>query len=627
MLIREDEKNIYLENRYMSLIIGKDGKAKSLKSASSDEELLSDKKTPLFTVTQDRYYNNELKLMHTSREVTHPTEKIILRDNMLLASFSPIPYKALIEVTDKENYFLFTLRDFIIDYEDYCGLLLPKPPATAFRFLQLHLKEKKYFGEWMNVCHDDGTAVAVMGTEPHTRIGSEKTDSGVILFSDAVKGRKFKGCSSVLIVSEKDSFLNKVEAFEEDFSLPDGVKSRRSDMINASAYFVSDATPDNIDEHIYWAKKGGFRMMLMYYTCFTKEEDGYSLCGNYDLRDEYKNGLSDIKALLEKIKSHGIIPGFHFLHSHIGLKSRYFTPEADRRIMLRQALTLERKISEKDREIFVDTMPIETDLPYECRLLRFGTELIHYESCTDTYPYCFKGLIRGYNGTRAQSHEKGCGGGVVYVSEYGGTSSYCDQNSSLQDEIAEKIAEIYNQGFQFIYFDGSEGVNAPFDYQIPLAQYRVYKKLKEKPLFCEAAAKGHFSWHILSGGNAFDIFPTDKFKAMINKFPLKEAENMKMDFTRVNFGWWGYFDDSRPDVFEYGTSHAAGFDCPVTIQSNLEKFRNNPESDENFEVLRRWEEVRKNKMLSEKQKELLRAPDREFTLILNSSGEYELKEL
>lgn len=627
MIIREDGNSICFSNDYMSLIIGKDGKAKSLKSASFDDELLYDCETPVFTVTQGRYFDNELKLMHTSREITVSCNGIRLENNCLVASFSPIPYEAVIEVKDKGSYFVFTLKDFIISEKVYGGLLLAKPPATAFRFLQLHLKERKYFGEWMNVCHDDNVSVALMGTEPHTGIGSEKTKSGRLMYSEARKGIRFKGCSSVLIVSDKNSFLGKVEAFENDFSLPKGVKARRSDKINASAYFVSDATPENIDEHIAWAKKGGFSMMLMYYTCFVKEEGGYLYCGNYDLRDEYKNGLSDIRDMLIKIKSHGITPGFHFLHSHIGLKSRYFTPEADHRVMLRQPLTLSREINESDTEIYVDTYPYETDLPEKCRLLRFGTELISYESCTDTFPYCYKGCVRGYNGTKAQSHPKGSGGGVVFVSEFGGTSGYIDQNSSLQDEVAEKIAEICNQGFKFIYFDGSEGVNAPYDYQIPLAQYRVYKKLKEEPLYCEAAAKGHFSWHMLSGGNAFDVFPTDIFKEMINKYPLYESPRMQMDFTRLNFGWWAYFEDSRPDVFEYGTSHACGFDCPVSIQSSLERFRNNPKTDENFEVIRRWEEIRRKKLLTDEQKKMLRDPNREFTLIMNSSGEYELKEI
>ncbi|MBE6715972.1 MAG: hypothetical protein E7573_03540 [Ruminococcaceae bacterium] len=625
-MIKENERFIIIENESISLTIGKDGKVYSLKYIPSNEELLCDTKTSMFTVTQERFFDNELKLIYPSRRINIPSDRIRIENGRLVAGFSPLCYEALIKVEDKKDYFVFSFKGFVVPENAYPGLSLERPPATEFRFLQLSLREKKYFGEWMNVLHDDNTAVCLMGTSAHIRVGNEKTDEGRLLFTDAVKGIKFKGSSAALFVSSADTLLDKVSLFEEEYSLPLGVKSRRHDKINASSYWICEPTPDNIDEHIAYALKGGFRMMLLYYPGIVKEENGYSLCGNYELREEYKNGLSDVKALTDKIKAHGITPGFHFLHSHIGLRSRYFTPKADRRVMHRQYLTLSHEVKENDSVIYTDQSPYETDLPENCRLLRFGTELIKYDTCTDTYPYCYKGCIRGYNGTKAQCHPEGTAGGVIFVSEFGATSGYCDQNSSLQDEIAEKIARIYDCGFEYIYFDGSEGVNAPYDYQIPMAQYRVYSKLSKKPVYCEAAAKGHFSWHILSGGNAFDVFPTDIFKRMIDKYPLSEAANMKMDFTRLNFGWWGFFADTRPDVYEYGTSHAAGFDCPVTVQSHIENMKKNHGTDDILEVMRRWEDVRKRKLLTLQQKELLQMPGREFILLLNKDGEYELTE-
>lgn len=621
MRITENETSIILQCDSFIFVIGKDGKAKSLK-LNHGSELLADCDTALFTLTQERFFNNELKLMHPSKEMTVQSSGVRLKNDCLIASFHPIPYETVIKVEDKKSYLLFTLADFIVPETAYTGLSIAKPPAVKLRFLQLKMREMKYFGEWLNVCHDNDTAVAVTGTKPHIFIGNEKEKNGRVLYAEAVKGISFCGSSAALFVSDKHGFSDKMKDFEADFNLPNGVASRQNEKINSSVYWVCDATPENINEHIEYAVQGGFSMMLMYYTCFFKEEDGYSLCGNYELRDEYKNGFEDIRKMLERLNLHGITAGLHFLHSHIGLRSKYFTPEADYRVMHRQMLSLCRDIDENATELYVDNYPFETDLPGNCRILRFGTELMHYESCTDTPPYCYKGLVRGYNGTKAQKHMRGTYSGVVFVSEFGGTSGYCDQNSSLQDELAEKIAEVYNLGFRFAYFDGSEGVNAPYEYQIPLAQYRVYGKFKEEPLFCEAAAKAHFSWHMLSGGNAFDIFPTDIFKSMIDKYPLREAPQMLMDFTRLNFGWWAFFTDSRPDVFEYGTSHAAGFDCPVTIQSNFDNMRINARISDNLEVFRRWEYVRKHKLLTDEQKKMIREAGREFILLKN----YELQE-
>ncbi len=626
MIISQNTHSVSFETDAFCLCFGKNGKALSFFDKMHKEELLCDGNTSFCYVTQDRFFDNELKLMHPSRKETLCSDSLSYEDGHLIVGFPKLPYKAVIDIEFRNGYFAFTLSDFVFDEGAYRWLSIAMPPAVSLRFVNLHVRERKYFGEWMNVCHDESVSAAVMGCAAQTFIGYEKTDKGRLLYAEARKGVLFKGCSAVLIAGEKESFLDIVDSFEEDFDLPRGVKSRRCDKINASAYWVCDAVPENIEKHISYAVRGGFSMMLFYYTCFVKEENGYSLCGNYDLREEYNGSLDEIGRMLEKVRAAGIIPGFHFLHSHIGISSRYFTPVPDHRIMHRQNLTLARSISEKDTVICADQYPFELELPENCRVLRFGSELIHYEACTDTPPYCYTGCIRGYNGTTPAAHPAGTGGGVVFISEFGGTSGYCDQNSSLQDELAEKIADIYNQGFEFIYMDGSEGVNAPYEFQVPFAQYRVYCKLKNPPLYAEAAAKGHFSWHILSGGNAFDVFPTDIFKAMINKYPLSEAPDMQMDFTRLNFGWWGFFSDSRPDVFEYGTSHAAGFDCPVTIQSNLEIMASNARISDNLEVLKRWEYVRKNDFLTREQKEMIRDPNREFVLLKNGDGEYELTE-
>ena len=57
----------------------------------------------------------------------------------------------------------------------------------------------------------------------------------------------------------------------------------------------------------------------------------------------------------------------------------------------------------------------------------------------------------------------------------------------------------------------------------------------------EGAAKAHFGWHMLSGSNAFDIFYPEEFKEKIDEYPAAEAPLMQRDFTRVHFGWWGFW--------------------------------------------------------------------------------------
>ncbi len=266
-----------------------------------------------------------------------------------------------------------------------------------------------------------------------------------------------------------------------------------------------------------------------------------------------------------------------------------------------------------------------------CRVIRAGTELISYEGYTTEPPYKFTGCVRGIDNTTINALPAGYFAGILDVSEFGATSVYIDQRTSLQDEIAEKIANIYDAGFQFIYFDGSEGVNPPFGINVALAQYRVFKRLKPAPLFAEGAAKTHFSWHMLSGGNAFDVFQPEELKEQTRKWPAEEAPRMQQDFTRINFGWLGYRipDETtvgtQPDMLEYVTSRAAAWDCPVSIHANLHTFGIHPRTADNLEVFRRWEEVRKNNWLTAEQKEMLKDLEQEHILLMDEEGSFELQ--
>jgi len=339
---------------------------------------------------------------------------------------------------------------------------------------------------------------------------------------------------------------------------------------------------------------GGFRAMSIYYPAFLKSR-GYRLIGDYEWnRSLYPNGKEDLRQLLNKVKDSGITPGFHFLHSFIGLDSKYVTPVPDHRMNLVQLFTLASSLGKNDTTIHVDQDPSTIEMADGRRVLRIGSELISYNGYTNTRPYQITGCTRGVFKTTPDNHPAGYMFGVLDISEFGAQSVYINQDNDLQDEMAEKLADIYDAGFQFCYYDGSEGVNAPFWCNVARAQWRVHKRLKPQPLFAEGAAKTHFSWHMLSRGNAFDIFKPEVLKESIRLHPAAEAPRMKQNFTHINFGWLGYWVPDRntvgtqPDMLEYATSRAAAWDCPISIHTDLKKFEDHPRTADNFEVMRRW---------------------------------------
>ncbi len=619
-------ENILLENEIFCLALGEDCVAKSLLLKATGEELLvADNDLPLFSVTQERPYNNEIKLSHMNKQTTFSANRVRMEEGKLIVGFDLPLYEAVVDVKITSSYIVFTLEKFNVRGRHFYGIWMDTHPAVSFCLCSLPIKEKKQFGEWLNVMWDEKSAVCLLATSPHAEIDSQKCRGYRLLTAEAHRYILLEGCTATLIASPTRDFLDAVAKVEEDYGLPSGVESRRnSDKINASIYWSKDITPDTVERHIEYANRAGFRMMLLYYTCCFKEEGHGTFCGDYDLRDEYEGDPEKLRDMLDKIKAAGITPGLHFLHTYIGNKSRYVTPLADPRLNIRRHFTLASELTLENGEIEVLQNPMGCPKNIApLRLLQFGTEIISYEGYTTERPYKFIGCKRGHFNTAVVPHEAGQVGGVLDASEFGFASLYLDQETDLMDEVAEKIAKVYDLGFEFAYFDGSEGTNPPFAYNVSNAQYRVYKTFAKPPLFCEGAAKSHFGWHMLSGANAFDVFQTDVFKRKIDEHPVREAPLMRQNFTRVNFGWWAYFENTRPDIYEYGMSRAASWDCPATMQANFEAFEKNPRTDDIFEVIRRWEDVRRRNWLTEEQKQMMHS-SQEHILLINEEGEYEL---
>lgn len=618
--------DIILENSQFRLVVGSDCITKSLIHKATGQECLdTGEALALFSVTQPRPFNNEIKLAYPNKRTVFQANRIRQEDNRLIVGFEITPYEAVIETKITEDYIAFRLADFIVDPEDYAYLRMTPPPVESFRVLQLPVKYRKNFGQWLNVSWDEDVAVNVLATSPYAIIEAEKRKGCHIMTADALREVKLRGTEAALIVTDSSKLLDAVDALERDYDLPRGVQSRRSKEIRKSYYRAEELTPETVDRHITYCKQCGFEMMTSYYTS-QYIADRYNYCGDYDLRPEYPEGLESVRNMLQKIRAAGIIPGLHFLQTHIGLKSRYVTPVADHRLHKTRLFTLAKPLTGEDTTVFVEENPEGSVLAEGCRVLQFGGELISYEGYSAERPYCFIGCRRGHLDTYVTEHPLGQIGGILDVSEFGATSCYLDQNSGLQEEVAAKLAQLYDQGFEYIYFDGSEGVQEPFAYHVANAQYRTYQMMKKPPLYSEGAAKTHFSWHMLSGGNAFDIFPPPVFKEMIRVHPASEAIRMQQDFTRLNFGWWAMYADAlQPDHWEYGSALAAAWDCPVSFNANLEKLNAHPRTDDLLEVLRRWEDVRVNDLLTAEQKRMLQKNDtQEYILLRNEAKEYEL---
>ncbi len=439
--------DVVVENRLMRLVIAADGTASSLVFKPTGAECLAtEKRLAISTITEPRPYQNEVKLAYPCQRTVFSSNTARMEDGKLIIGYGLIPWEAIVALKATADYIAFTLEGFRLT-ESY-GILMTGPPISEMRFLRLPLRERGHWGDWLNVVWDDEVAVNLLAADPWTMADAEATDDGHILQAGADVEVRLNGITAALITCATDELLDKIAVVEQDYGLPQGVASRRHSLYNASYYWTSDVTPDNVDEHIHLAKTGGFRLMNIYYPAFLYGH-GYRYIGNYgDFRKEFPGGKSDLKAMLERIKAAGLTPGCHFLHCHIGRSSRYVTPIPDHRLNLLRIFTLSRPLGNADTTIHVEQNPASATMADNRRVLKIGTELIAYEGYTTTPPYTFHGCVRGSDGTTPGAQPAGFMFGLLDVSEFGATSVYIDQNSDLQDEGADQIADLCDGGFE-----------------------------------------------------------------------------------------------------------------------------------------------------------------------------------
>ena len=370
--------DIILENSKFRLVIGGDCIAKSLIHKKSGQECLeAGEEIALFSVTQPRPFNNEVKLAYPNKRTVFQANRIRQEGELLIVGFEITPYEAAIRVTVTEEYMAFRLEDFIVHPGDYGYLRITPPPVESFRLMQLPVRHRKNFGQWLNVCWDEAVAVNVLATSPYGIIDSEKRKSCRVLTADALREVKLRGTEVALIVTESDKLLDAIDRLECDYGLPRGVQSRRDPRLRRSTYFAQGLTPETVDRHIARCKQSGCGMMTVYYVELCKAER-YYYCGDYDLKPEYTEGLESVRQMVQKIKDAGIIPGFHFLQTHIGLKSRYVTPVADHRLHKTRLFTLAKPLDKESTTVYVEENPEDSVLAEGCRILQFGGELIGY---------------------------------------------------------------------------------------------------------------------------------------------------------------------------------------------------------------------------------------------------------
>ena len=617
--------DIVLRNDELALTIGDNGQVRSLVYRPTGEECLQPGVgAPVCVITQYRPYDNENFLMFPAKPRSFHSNKCYMSGDTLLAEFTD-PYDIVkLKVDITPSYIAFTPVDRDYRIEDYG--VKRKTELDELTIMQLPLKKRERFGEWLNVIWDDSVAVALVGTHPTTFIDSRLERDNTTLLAQTHTSVRLFGSGAALIVTRPDSVLDRMDALERDYDMPRGVESRRRPEYPMSYYELRNVTVDNIDRNIEIARKAGLKTMVVYYVDFAKA------CGHYEWRSEYPRGMADLQEITRKITEAGMIPGIHIHYSKVAVNDPYINNGIpDRRVNVVSRFSLSQPVDEISRTLVVEERPEDVRMEKGRRLLQLGDELIMFTDVTTTPPYTFTGCQRGCFNSRASAHRSGSEVRHLDVDDWP-LFIRIDQNSGIQREIAERLGKIYADcGFRFVYFDGAEDIPMPYWYNVSRSQLEVYNAMKPAPMWAEGAQKSHYGWHILSRGNAFDIFPPERIRQAMKRYTLRCAEQVACDFTSVNFGWVNYLAPGektigmQPDMYDYICSKALSWDSPISLVANMPDLERHPRTDDNLQSISMWETAKLDRTVGPELKKAMRDPESEWTIMPRKDGRVEIQ--
>lgn len=104
-LISATFAEVVVETADFRLTVGDDAIVRSLMVKATGEECVqAAEPTALFAATQDRPFNNEIKLIHPNRETTYPATSLRREGDFLYVGFSHRQYEAKVALKVEPHY-------------------------------------------------------------------------------------------------------------------------------------------------------------------------------------------------------------------------------------------------------------------------------------------------------------------------------------------------------------------------------------------------------------------------------------------------------------------------------------------------------------------------------------------
>ncbi|MBI5833932.1 MAG: hypothetical protein HZB16_16690 [Armatimonadetes bacterium] len=392
---------------------------------------------------------------------------------------------------------------------------------------------------------------------------------------------------------------------------------------NRGSYVFATISEANVDEWIALARRGGFAEIHFH--------PWWRTMGHYEPNPAlFPHGLAGLAQVVAKVHAAGLKAGMHTLTGCIQVDDPWVAPVPDKRLAKDAHFTLAGDIGPNDKVIPTVERPegLETfwsDMSTG-NTIQIGDEIIAYSGIASQPPYGFNGCTRGRWGTRPAAHAQGDATDHLLA-------SYCcyipDEGSTLVDELAARIAEVYNTcGFDMIYMDGSEGMKTA--HAVAVMKQAIFRRLKGRVLV-ESSSGSWGAWPFHSRVGAWD-HPLWGYNRFTDLHCAELATYATGEMLPGHMGWWVLNGPSAdhagmfPEDMEYFAGKCLGWDHSSSLQGiEAGPTPPNARQDEYLALLGRYERLRLDRAFAPQVLARLRAPGEQFRLAPAAGGAWQLR--
>lgn len=426
-----------------------------------------------------------------------------------------------------------------------------------------------------------------------------------------------EGSAIALFGTKPEKVLATIGEIEEKEGLPhiliDGEWIKSSEKAGRP-YIISNFSESNFDEMLDFVEEVGFYSLY--------HSHPFANWGHFDLLPGlFPQGRAGLKNCVEKAGERNIRIGVHTLTNFITTNDLYVSPKPHDGLAVYAPTVLGQSIDAETKEIVIKD-PEHYDKKTSLQTVRIGDELIRFASVSETEPYKLLQCQRGAFGTKTSSHQ--AGDTIVRLIDHPYKTFYPDMN--LQSEIVDNLVDFFNEtGVSHLDFDGHEGTYST-GYGDASKDYFALRLIEgvNHPVINGTSRSGHFYWHINSYMNWGEPWYGGMRESQ-NEIRFRNQEVLERNYQPNMLGWFWYRANTTPEEMEWVMARAAGWNAGYALVVNPGDIKKNPHTSEVIETIKVWEEAKSRSIFTDRQRELLKSGENDFSLSKIGDNQFELQ--